>query len=404
MKICLAFAFLFIGMMDVANAEWSDLMEDKSNFEGDIELNSTQFEILYGGHDTNAFGLAKRGVTTRWPTNVPIAYVISDDHKKVTSRVNKLKRALADYEKNTCLRFKERTGERAYINFATGSGCSSPVGMQYAGNFIRLAGGCFRHGTLLHEIAHTLGIWHEQSRPDRDQYIKVRPENMGCCSSNFRKMSSSHINSLGFDYDLESMMHYGMYAFSNGNGPTIEPLDKTKLIGQRRGFSPIDIKQINAMYCNGAPGTPSPTSKTQGTPKATTTPKPTAGPKRGKIFKQVSSNMCLEVDSTTNNLVFTSRCQTRFMISEGAFWKADERYMRCGTPENQRSNSAIKFKLNCKDRFSRVQKGGNRFVIKHGGSGKCIHPRGGSSRPSEGTEAVIYHDCNSGSRIQFEEI
>ena len=49
-------------------------------------MNSTQFEILYGGHDTNAFGLAKRGVNTRWPKNVPIAYVISDEHKKVPSR------------------------------------------------------------------------------------------------------------------------------------------------------------------------------------------------------------------------------------------------------------------------------------------------------------------------------
>ena len=66
-------------------------------------------------------------------------------------------------------------------HFADNCRCSSPIGMQYAGNFIRLAGGCFSHGTLLHEIAHTLGIWHEQNRPDRDQYIKIRPENMACC-------------------------------------------------------------------------------------------------------------------------------------------------------------------------------------------------------------------------------
>jgi len=44
-------------------------------------------------------------------------------------------------------------------------------------------------------------------------------------------------------------MHYGKYAFGNGKGPTIEPLDKTRRIGQRRGFSKIDIQQINAMYC-----------------------------------------------------------------------------------------------------------------------------------------------------------
>ena len=70
-------------------------------------------------------------------------------------------------------------------------------------------------------------------------------------SYQFRKMSTSHIDSLGFPYDLSSMMHYGKYAFGNGKGPTIEPLDKSKNIGQRNGFSEIDIKQINAMYCNG---------------------------------------------------------------------------------------------------------------------------------------------------------
>lgn len=64
-------------------------------------------------------------------------------------------------------------------------------------------------------------------------------------------MTTAHIDSLGFPYDLDSMMHYGKYAFSNAKGPTIEPLDKSKRIGQRNGFSEIDVKQINAMYCNG---------------------------------------------------------------------------------------------------------------------------------------------------------
>jgi len=55
------------------------------------------------------------------------------------------------------------------------------VGMQYTGNFINLAYGCFGHVTLLHEIAHSLGVWHEQSRPDRDQYVKINYHNMKCC-------------------------------------------------------------------------------------------------------------------------------------------------------------------------------------------------------------------------------
>jgi hypothetical protein len=30
-----------------------------------------------------------------------------------------------------------------------------------------------KHGNIVHELAHTLGYFHEHSRPDRDNYIKV---------------------------------------------------------------------------------------------------------------------------------------------------------------------------------------------------------------------------------------
>lgn len=70
----------------------------------------------------------------------------------------------------------------------------------------------------------------------------------------FKKYGTDKINSLGIPYDYQSIMHYGEKAFSKNRKNTIETLDpkKQSLIGQRKGLSKLDIRQINLLYkCNG---------------------------------------------------------------------------------------------------------------------------------------------------------
>eukprot|EP00794_Sanderia_malayensis_P011132 gene11132-12303_t len=79
---------------------------------------------------------------------------------------------------------------------------------------------------------------------------------------NFKKYRPGQASTLGASYDKQSIMHYGNYAFSKNRQMTIiSRSNRNERLGQRRGFSKIDIQQLNAYYkCRGTKPNPRPTT------------------------------------------------------------------------------------------------------------------------------------------------
>lgn len=66
----------------------------------------------------------------------------------------------------------------------------------------------------------------------------------------FNIQDQRYLDTLGAPYDYGSIMHYGPYIFSKDpNRPAMTPkYDPRVEMGQRNGFSKLDIWKINTLY------------------------------------------------------------------------------------------------------------------------------------------------------------
>jgi PKD repeat protein len=182
----------------------------------------------------------------RWPGGV-VPYVID---AAVPSQT-RIADAITMIESTTGgVTFVPRTGQADYVKFIASDGCSSSVGRQGGEQTLRLTSDCGT-GATAHEMLHALGMEHEQSRCDRDDYVEILFDNVeDGQESNFEKKCDGTTD-FGVNYDFGSMMHYALDAFSKNGQPTMRlrpGVTYSGPIGALSALSVLDRFAINFLY------------------------------------------------------------------------------------------------------------------------------------------------------------
>ncbi|KAI6239600.1 ShTK domain protein [Aphelenchoides fujianensis] len=100
--------------------------------------------------------------------------------------------------------------------------------------------------TIIHELLHASGFYHEHERWDREAYDQ------------FGRVDLSESSYLGEPYDYRSILHYDSLAFSKNGKETViaRAPGMTSVIGSALDFSPSDLVKIKRMYACGMPTEP----------------------------------------------------------------------------------------------------------------------------------------------------
>lgn len=273
----------------------------------DITITSEQFNKLKMQANSELSTMEKSTIVSSfiktWP-NATVYYTLPSQGSLSTQNYNtfltNINKAFEMISSQTSVQFIQRTNQTEYITFTYSTSTnSSPLGWgKNTVNGIKIYNITYP-AIIAHEVMHSMGIMHEQCRPDRDQYIIV--------DVNRAIEGSRHNFNLYNDYagngefDFGSVMMYQSTDFAiDTSKPVMTKLDGSTFTKQRTALSAGDYAGINHLY-----GPVNATSAINGTYTLTTS---LASDKNLDISGSIITdgvNIILNSASTGNNQKFT---------------------------------------------------------------------------------------------------
>lgn len=208
----------------------------KLMLEGDMVVGDA--ELLDGKH-TRLYSVPTLGEL--WPGGV-VPYVITgslEDPERITAAMDLI-------SQHSPVRFVVRTTESDYVRFVTSTDenvSSSKLGRQGGRQDIAV---WLTHpaGVIAHELFHALGIFHEQSRSDRDDWISYHKE---CVKLGRRHNFTIEDGTVMTPFDFSSIMLYSSNSFADGCSPLTRK-DGTTWNANRSMLSDEDINGLYLLY------------------------------------------------------------------------------------------------------------------------------------------------------------
>lgn len=181
----------------------------------------------------------------RW-TNNTIPYVL--DASLTQPMRDLFARAIAHWESKTPIRFVTRGAQANFLRVIRTDNplnTAGGIGMVGGEQTMRLRDDATLV-THIHEIGHTVGLFHEQNRVDRDRYVAIDYSKVR--KDEFRQVDAFGSPTTIGGYDMQSVMHYDKTFVTRYGDRIMDSIPPGLDLFSDDGLSPGDIDAVARIY------------------------------------------------------------------------------------------------------------------------------------------------------------